>query len=231
MARGGDPEGISGGQVGYPRSRAPGWLSLVQMPSAPRPAPCGRSILRLFVVWIALLSGSHARADILVPGTKSVQHRLVFEDSQLFREHRLVAAPVRGFAGVHEVEPGVPIQFSSKYGTRLYLVPAGEELEGRLEAGKLPWPSCAVPVAQKAAVKLISPVQSVVTTCQLTSIDDGRPVVIEVSTVEFGGDGEPVSSLRFYGLLLGIAVAGLLLGYGIRRRLQNLRRRTTGAAE
>jgi hypothetical protein len=85
-----------------------------------------RSILAFFLVLPSLAAPTSS--DVLLPGMKRVEHRLVLEPSELWTGRRIVAAPVRGFGGTHVVEPGVPFAFSTKYGTRLYVVPEAEAI-------------------------------------------------------------------------------------------------------
>src|SRR5215207_1829763 len=107
-----------------------------------------------------------AHADIVLPGTKHVSHRLVIERSDAWHGgQRILAAPVRGFGGTHEVEPGVPFSFSSKYGTRLYVVPPSEELPERIdESWSASHLSATIPVSEVSSAPLASPLESLTTT-------------------------------------------------------------------
>lgn len=75
---------------------------------------------------IAMAWTSIALADLILPGNKAVDHQLVFQDSELFQRYRFVAAPIAGFQGVAVIQPGVSFRFSSKYGTKIYVVPDGQ---------------------------------------------------------------------------------------------------------
>ena len=55
--------------------------------------------------------------DVLMPGYRAVSHQLVLEAAPQFEQFDLYAFPVRGFGGVTALAPGVPFEFSSKYGT------------------------------------------------------------------------------------------------------------------
>ena len=178
----------------------------------------------ILAIAVGTLHSQPASADTLAPGTRAVHHSLVFEASDELREHRLIASPVNGFSGVHEIVADEAFTFSSKYGTRLYLVPEGEEVAAPPAGGELPWPNCPVPVAEVTAVNRMSPVSAVRTTCALTSVEGGVPVVIEIATVELGASGEPVNRALYWAKLIGVAAVGLGLGFFFRRWLINKRR-------
>jgi hypothetical protein len=131
------------------------------------PGPLGLSTMRsiLQVALLLLSLGAPARSDILLPGHKPISHQLVIAPSEHWTGRRIVAAPVRGFGGTHVVEPGVPFDFSSKYGTRLYVVPEAEALPDVVDD---PWKtshvSADIPVSEVASVPVTSPSTSIVTT-------------------------------------------------------------------
>lgn len=77
---------------------------------------------------LALVALAGAPSDVISMGSHAVDHTLVLETAPEVEGRRLVAAPVRGFGGVERIEQGVPFRFSSKYGTRFYAVPSGEEI-------------------------------------------------------------------------------------------------------
>ncbi len=144
-----------------------------------------RFYYRASCVVIVLSMMTTAYADVLLPGYRGVSHQLVFEDSEALRSHRLVAAPIRGFGGVVELEPGKPFRFSTKYGTRFYVVP--REVEGLPDFHRElygTWPSTKPPVTEINAVPMASRVESAITTLRLVSVDSAEPVIEIVEHVE-----------------------------------------------
>ena len=152
----------------------------------------GRWIVRfsssgtLLVLLVTLMTGT-ARlcADLIPPGNKGVSHKLVFVDSPLLKSHRLIATPVRGFGGHEEVQPDRPFHFSTKYGTRLYVVPSDFVPPTKVNPGEpLPFPSCDVPVSSTTYVPIFSPIAS------LRSISNSLTSIWEVciEAANFGGD-------------------------------------------
>jgi hypothetical protein len=150
-------------------------------------------------------------ADLLPPGRKRVSHELVFVDSQLLRAHRLIAAPVRGFGGVEEIQPERPFHFSSKYGTRLYVVPSDFVVPDRVGPGEsVPFPSCDVPVPSITSVPTFSPVAKLLSTCKLIDVSEDQIRVELIDHVELDARGRPANMLRSMLPLGGIAMVGLI---------------------
>ena len=169
--------------------------------------------------------------DILLPGHKNVKHELVFEESDLFKEHRLVAAPIRGFTGVEEVQPGKPFRFSSKYGTRFYLVPKNTELPKFEREVFDQWPNAAPPVAEIKSLPVTNPVSMATTTLRFAGIDEETPVIERVSHVEldrWGNEASPTRSILVFGLLIAAGLAFCLLAI---RRMKASRKRELAEGE
>jgi hypothetical protein len=154
-----------------------------------------------------------ARADVLLPGTKPVSHRLVIERSDAWAgTPKIVAAPVRGFGGTLVVEPGVPFSFSTKYGTRLYVVSSSEKLPERIdESWSASHLSATIPILEVGSAPVASPLESLTTTLTVRALDRDR---FEVAVVEGRSEHDP---WLLAGLVTAFAagVLGLVL---IRRR-------------
>ena len=173
---------------------------------------------------------SHANADILLPGYKSVKHELVFEDSDLFQKHRLIAAPIAGFKGVEEIQPGKPFSFSSKYGTMFYLVPRAAELTGFDKKAFKQWPHASPPVSEIKSVPVTSPVASATTTLRFASVNEGSPVIETVSHVEldrWGKEASATRSILVFGLIIAAGLAFCLFAI---RRMKSSRRGSAAEA-
>lgn len=167
--------------------------------------------------------GTVANADILLPGHKPVSHVLVFQESELFKQHRLVAAPIQGLGGWIEIQPGQAFDFSGKYGTRIYYVPREVEIEDFDQAVFDQWPHVPPPVHEVASLPLSSPVSKVVTQLAFTGMLDGRPVLDVVSGQRLNRLGEPVSYGGMLLLLVGVFFAGIVVTWIAACRIRELR--------
>lgn len=159
--------------------------------------------------------------DVLLPGHKNVKHELVFEDSELLRENRLVAAPIAGFSGAEVIKAGTPFRFSSKYGTRFYLIPGDTPVPKFDQDVFAQWPNCKPPRGEIRSVPVSNPVASALTTLRFTEIGDSGPVIEEVGHVEldrFGEVASPTRSIIYFGLLIA---AGLVLCLVAIRRMKS----------
>lgn len=111
-------------------------------------------------------------ADLVLPGTKPVEHRLVLDPGPHGTEWRFLAFPVRGFGGVEHVLPEQPFEFSSKYGTRIYAVRPDETVPERPDAEWITkHPVGAIPVSEVHAVGLADPLSSVETRLRVDGVD------------------------------------------------------------
>ncbi len=127
----------------------------------------------LALLGFAGLGASALRADVIPAGHKPVEHVLVLSEA-LANGEILLAAPMRGFHGVQTVVPGEPFSFSSKYGTRLYALPAGAAIPDDLEALRAAAIAAAdIPVTQVTSVSLLDPLASIVTTLRVTRTPEG----------------------------------------------------------
>ena len=173
---------------------------------------------QVFVIVFILISLNPARVDgdILPPGHRNVDHKMVFEASPALENATLVAAPTAGFGGVCVINPGQRFDFSSKYGTRIYVLPDGVIVPKNFERELFQqWPSARPPRNQIRSVAVVSPISSALTTVRLKEISANGPVIQLVDHVEFDRFGKEVTLFRimlFRGipLLLGIAICVLL---------------------
>lgn len=166
----------------------------------------------LLILLVTLTTGAtRLGADVIPPGNKSVSHTLVFVDSPALKSHRLIAMPVRGFRGHEEVQPDRPFRFSSKYRTRLYVVPSDFSPPAKFSFSEpLPFPSCDVPVSSTTYVPIVSPIASLRSTCKLIAVGDDAIHVELVDHVELDSDGQPASLLNTVVPMLLISTAGLI---------------------
>jgi len=161
-----------------------------------------------------------AKADILMPGHKPVSHVLVFQESELFHQHRLVAAPIKGLGGWTEVQPGQPFEFSNKYGTRIFLIPKDVKIEKFDSVAFDQWPHVPPPVQEVASLPLSNPVSGIVTQLAFTGVFEGRPAVQIVSEQRLNAFGEPVTYIGTMLLMGGVFLVGMTVTWVAIRRIQ-----------
>jgi hypothetical protein len=116
--------------------------------------------------------------DIIPPGYRPMRHELVLEaDPALLEGRKLLRSPTGGFHGIEPVVPGTPFEFSSKYGTALYLAPGDYEPPPKArsdalktEPGVLRIP---IPVAEVAHVPVSDRSARVLTRVRLVAAGEG----------------------------------------------------------
>jgi hypothetical protein len=165
-----------------------------------------------------LLAALLALPDILPPGHQGVQHRLVVTAGGIPEGMRLVAAPVRGLNGVHEVVPGEPFVFSQKYGTRLYLVPAGAPV-AEFDHDAFARHAHSDTFPQVASVPFASPLRQIVTSWRITGVTGTAIAVERVGEVRLDATGNPLPAGAGWIpiALIGAIGAGWLVVLGRRR--------------
>ena len=143
--------------------------------------------------------------DVLMPGYVSARHELVLNWDEGIT-NRFVASPTRGFGSFQVIAAGEPFPFSSKYGTRIYAVPADGPVPDANTLRESTWPNASIPVRQMAAVPLGFPVAHVVTSLRVAGLrDDGFELQV-VGEQRFGRFGLPVVGPVWLPLVL---IAGL----------------------
>jgi hypothetical protein len=173
------------------------------------------------LVWLLVLCANmewanKTWADLIPPGHKSVHHELVFEDSALLAENRLIAAPTAGFHGVVVIKPGERFSFSSKYGTEFYLVPKDEPLPTDFERETFSkWFHCSPPVQEISSVPWTSPVAKALTVLTLDTISETGPVITVVSHSELDSAGNPAGESAGWNSRWIIGSTVVLVGLGL----------------
>lgn len=160
-----------------------------------------------------------ASADLIPNGYKGVVHQLVFVDSEAFSTHRLVAAPVAGFGGAVEIKPNEPFDFSSKYGTRIYLVPA--DVEPLLDFDKArfnQWPSITPPVSEIGFVPQTSLITLILTKLRFAGVAATGPQIEVVDNIESGPMRAPLRRIQAWLTSGAVAAAGALILFVYWRR-------------
>jgi len=156
--------------------------------------------------------------DVLLPGHKGVSHELILEWGEDLAAQRFVAHPVRGFNGHHEIERGVPFSFSSKYGTRIYAVPSGNEFAAeRDKVAELEWPCAAVPVAEVRSVDSGSPLTRIESSVRVEQVTLDSIQFEVLGERRFDSSGTEIGSFDWL-LLVLIAGAGVVLLLVLSRR-------------
>ncbi len=144
---------------------------------------------------------ARADADILPSGHKSVDHKIVFEKSAELSEHRIVAAPIAGLSGQRLVVAGQALDFSSKYGTQFFALPASVADVPKYDREQYAaWPSARPPIGEVRSVPFFSPIHSALTTVKLVAVSE---VGLEIEMVKhevFGSDGSAVDPNQTVGI-------------------------------
>ncbi|MFT4649495.1 MAG: hypothetical protein ACI9X4_002735 [Glaciecola sp.] len=163
--------------------------------------------------------------DITSPGYKKVSHQVAIENPKDFEGWRVFVAET--FPVLHpftEAEPGIPFSFSSKYGTRIYVLPSGNRVPNHAEdwdAIKDTYDNfiqAIPPVTSPEQVSVHSPVASVLTTIRIVDISDSGIQLEAVRTQEFDSNGKPVSWALFWVLPLGAVTCGVIGLIVLRKR-------------
>lgn len=166
---------------------------------------------RNLAVVVSLLFLGDAQADLIPPGHKSIKHQLVFLDSPLLTEHRLIAAPVRGFGGFSEVKAGHPFYFSSKYGTKIYAVPKDYQPPTRYSPGEaLPFPHSEPPTNSITSVSLLQNTSRIETHCRLVAVTETSLEIEVTEEIRF----DELNNVTTGGLSLLGKIAISLVGLG-----------------
>lgn len=171
-------------------------------------------MLSMVTVWSPLLALAAAGLplaavpDVLTPGHRPVVHEMVVEAGGVPQGMRLVAAPVRGFGGVHEVVPGQPFGFSAKYGTRLYLLPADASLPAEWSRDWIGVHPCSDRFDERASVPLGAALARVLTTWRVLGVQEGRILMQFVREQHFDAAANPLTPSWRWLLLLAIAAGG-----------------------
>lgn len=170
--------------------------------------------LILAVVW-----AKPSFCDLIPPGYRRVSHTLCFEPSESLEKVRLVAAPVLGFGGVSQIEPGVPFSFSGKYGTKIYAVPEDVGPLEDFDRKKFDqWPSIDPPVEQIANVPESSPITSVETTLKFNGISGNELNIGIVRHIEHGNTTMALGGLSVaqpWGRTIALALIGGAILVGV----------------
>jgi hypothetical protein len=176
----------------------------------------------LLAVLCAALCAPPLAADVLPPGHRDVRHELVLEAGDALGGRRLAVTPVRGFGGVTVIEPGLPFTFSSKYGTRIYLLPSDVPVPDDPDAVRaLALAVGDLPVAEVSSTPVISPLTRVLTTLRVVSIEEGRVVLEVVGERRLGAGGLELRTGLLLATLVFVACAGLAALWVLRRRARS----------
>lgn len=153
---------------------------------------------------------------MIPPGHKDVRHELVL-DWPIDRDWRFVASPTHGFHGAHAVQRGQPFAFSSKYGTRIYALPADAPLPAARERiADVAWPQTGIPVAEVRSVPSGHPLARVVTTLRVVGVDAGTIRLERVGEVRYDAAGRELGDLDWLPLAV-LAAGGACWLFGLAR--------------
>ena len=171
----------------------------------------GMAFLFTAAAALCLVAAPGALPDVLLPGTHRVTHEVMFVESELLGETRLIAGPLRGFGGFIEVAAGEPFSHSSKYGTRVYSVPREAVVESADDLRESSWPSVSVQVGYADAASRMSPVHRRRTVVELVAASEDEIRVEVRERIAMDSSGQPVDIRMHWVKIAAVAAAGLLL--------------------
>lgn len=182
--------------------------------------------LMLLLVPTGLWTAGHSRAparapDLILPGHKPVRHELVLDWPESLDAYRFVLSPTRGFHGNHVVEKGVPFRFSTKYGARIWALPADAPLPDKrkyIEPDR-PWPNVRTPVRETKSIALGHPLAHIVTKFRIVAVDDKTLRFERIGESRFDASGRALGRFDWLPLLV-IGICGALWLLAIDRRRQ-----------
>lgn len=141
--------------------------------------------------------------DLLMPGRKAVRHEIEFiwdADTVL---PRFALSPLRSLHGHAVVRPGQRLRFSSKYGSRLWIVPTGAELPDASESLRdSGWTSLPLPVRELHSIGVGHPLAQVVTTIRIAPAADGGFVLAVAGERYFDSDGHDLGAWTWMPLVV-----------------------------
>ncbi|MGE0144166.1 MAG: hypothetical protein AB7I19_10735 [Planctomycetota bacterium] len=163
---------------------------------------------------VGLLFATPGGMDVMVPGEKNVEHRLILEWDREALPFQFVATPTHGFSGVHAIQPGEPFRFSNKYGTKIVALPGTATLPpagGKLDPDG-PWPRQAVPVTEVRSVPASHPLAIVETSLRITRVTESSIEFETLGERRLDTSGRELSGSYFWPLILvaSVGVAGLM---------------------
>ncbi len=162
------------------------------------------------ILCIALAALLPRAFDSLPPGTKSVQHSVALTWDSALEAYDFYLSPIAGFWGIAKVERGEPLRFSSKYGSRIWALPAGTKLDPAAKRIEGAWPRSPVPVSERKFVSRGKPLASIVTHLAVVAVDEGGLRFEVRGEQRFDAAGREFGSSDFL-VLLGVAGLGALL--------------------
>jgi len=173
--------------------------------------------MRALLLALVLIPGTPP-PDLLLPGHKSVRHELILDWGE--ESGRFIAYPTRGFHGPHEIERGKPFRFSSKYGTKIYAVPADAVFpEDREAATAVAWPRARVPVGEVRSIPASNPLAHVLTTARITAVTANGIEFKILGERRMDGSGNEIGNFDWV-LLVLVASVGVAMLLVLNRRAQ-----------
>lgn len=176
----------------------------------------------LDLLLLPLLCAPTPVPDVIAPGRHGVKHEMVVEPSEALGGGTLVCWVASGIGGPDStVVPGEPFRFSSKYDSRLYLLPEGvdpSEVTRPTASAPLDYPSAPPPRGEIHDLPNANPVHAALTTIRLRGVDGDRLDFEVVDHVLFDASGTPVGESRQAFVWAMILAVGLAAGASLLSR-------------
>lgn len=169
---------------------------------------------RALLAAVLLLPGSPP--DLLLPGHKDVRHELVFAWAGPGPMPILALSPLRSLHGHALVREGEPMRFSSKYGTRLWLLPAAPDLPPSESLRDQPWPSFPLPLREVRSVPQSHPLARLVTSVRIASRGKDELALEVVGERRYDHAGREIGPIAWVPLL-ALSLAGAAWLYRLAR--------------
>lgn len=148
--------------------------------------------------------------DVLPLGHKGVHHEVTFEVDGALGDYRFVIGPLAGFHGFEYVEVGGSYPISSKYGTKLFALPSGQELP---DEGVRDWlsaqPSSGV-FSEVSSVSIANPLKRILTSYRVADVTSSEVVVEQLAEVRQDSQGREIDSSSSVAAIIGIALVGVV---------------------
>jgi hypothetical protein len=164
----------------------------------------------LLLAAFMVLINCPARADLVLPGHKTVRHEIVFTGLDRYPGHEFYLVPsIRGLRPVQRLQNGSPTTFYKHLSMTLVAADAGSVQDPESLHDTAGLPTCKHGFTLDTMASRSDPVARRLSTYRVDSIEDVRVTVSDLGTTELDASGRRVDR-SVAGLLTGPPLASLL---------------------